>query len=83
MADPSSDPGPEAVADAEWARVRRLARRVTALEAAYAESDDEETEGQLARARIKAGRATDRALLADTLTDEIGRVRRGGTAGPP
>jgi hypothetical protein len=38
--------------------------------------DDEELEGRLARARIKASRATERALLADSLADELTRVAR-------
>ena len=64
---------PAGVADAEWQRVRDLARRVEELEAAFAErsSDDEGLEMQLARARIRAQRAAGRAMLADSLADEL------------
>lgn len=63
---------PTGVADAEWRRVRDLGRRVDQLEAALAESSgDDELEMQLARARIRAQRAAARALLADSLADEL------------
>ena len=69
-------PTADAVGDAEWAKVRHLAERVALLEAAMVEGhDDDELEGRLARARIKAARATERALLADSLADELGRLR--------
>ena len=70
-------PTPDALGDAQWARVRHLAERVSLLEAAMVDRhDDEELEGRLARARIKASRATERALLADSLADELTRVAR-------
>jgi len=71
-------PGPEAVADAAWERVRELAGRAEALErlAAMDPDPDAELATRLARARERAGRAVDRAELADALADRLSEVER-------
>jgi hypothetical protein len=69
-------PGPDAVADAQWARVRALGARVAELEAQdAAEPLDEEDRARLERARTRAARAAQRALLADALADRLAAVR--------
>jgi hypothetical protein len=68
--------GPEAVADAQWARVRALGARVAALEARAADEPlDEEELARLVRARQRAARAAERAVLADHLADRLAEVR--------
>ncbi|HJZ61819.1 MAG TPA: hypothetical protein VKD47_06675 [Miltoncostaeaceae bacterium] len=71
-------PGPEGVADAAWDRVRELAGRADALErlAALDPDPDPELAMRLARVRAKAGRAVDRAELADALADRLGELER-------
>ena len=69
-------PGPDAVADAQWARVRALAARVTELERRDAESPlDEDDRARLERARHRAARAAERAVLADELADRLAAAR--------
>jgi len=71
-----SAPGPDAVADAQWARVRALAARVAELEARDAADPlDEDDRARLERARTRAARAAQRALLADALADRLAAVR--------
>lgn len=81
------DDGADGVADAAWARVRRLAENVARLEAAVAEmvDPDPDTLARLDRARIKAARAAERAALADALADDLDdiRARRGHRAPSP
>ena len=77
--------GPDAVADAEWARVRALAEKVARLEAGARERHlSDEERARLDRARAKVARATDRALLADALADHMNdlRPRRRGAPTP-
>jgi hypothetical protein len=71
-------PGPEAVADAAWERVRELAGRAEALERLAATDPDPDAElaMRLARARERAGRAVDRAELADALADRLSELER-------
>jgi hypothetical protein len=62
----------ETVADAMWDRVRRLAERVASLEEADAAGDlDEDGRARLVALRMRAGRAAERARLADELADQI------------
>jgi hypothetical protein len=57
--------------------VRRLGERIAALEAADAMGDlDEARQMELARLRLRAGRAAERARLADELADRIEDIRR-------
>ena len=73
---PRTAPGPDAVADAQWARVRALGARVAELEAQdAAEPLDEDDRARLERARTRAARAAQRALLADALADRLAAVR--------
>ena len=68
--------GPEAVADAEWARVRALAATVARLEAQEVEHGlDEAGVARLERARVRVARAAERALLADGLADRLAEMR--------
>lgn len=78
------DDGADGVADAAWARVRGLADKVSRLQEAVAEmvDPDPDTLARLDRARLKAGRAAQRAALADALADDLEdiRTRRGHTS---
>jgi len=68
--------GPEAVADEQWARIRALGARVAELEArAEEEPLDDDDLARLARARQRAARAAQRALMADALADRLAEVR--------
>jgi hypothetical protein len=68
--------GPEAVADALWDRVRRLARVTEGLAEAEALGVlDEEGQARLARARLRLERAAARAMLADDLSDQLANLR--------
>jgi hypothetical protein len=68
--------GPEAVADALWDRVRRLARLAEGLAEAEAMGDlDEDGQARLVRARLRLERAAARAMLADDLSDQLADLR--------
>ncbi len=68
--------GPDAVADALWDRVRRLARLAEALGDADAVGDlDEEGRARLLRARVRLSRAAARAQMADDLADQLAALR--------
>jgi len=68
--------GADLVADAQWERVRALASTVARLEAHGVEHGmDEETEALLARARIRAARAAERAVLADAIADRLAELK--------
>jgi hypothetical protein len=68
--------GAEAVADKQWQRVRDLARVAERLAQEDAIGElDEGGQMRLARARIRAARATDRAILADELADRMAELR--------
>jgi hypothetical protein len=76
--------GSEAVADALWDRVRRLARTVDGLAEADALGElDGEGQARLDRARVRLRRAVERAQMADELSDQMAELRasRGGGAG--
>jgi hypothetical protein len=78
MPDPS---GSEAVADALWDRVRRLARSVDGLAAADALGElDVDGRAKLDRARVRLRRAVERAEMADRVSDQLAAARaaRGG-----
>jgi hypothetical protein len=73
--------GSEAVADALWDRVRRLARTVEGLVEAEAMGElDVDGQARLDRARVRLGRAVERAQMADELADQMAELRppRGG-----
>jgi hypothetical protein len=83
----STESGPEAVADALWDRVRRLAQITDQLgdAAALGELDDI-GQARLDRARIRLSRAAARAQMADELSDQLAdlrAVRTARLAGPP
>lgn len=68
--------GPDAVADALWSRVRRLARLAERLnEADLLGELDEDGQARLARARLRLSRAAERAQLADELSDQMAEIR--------
>lgn len=68
----STASGPEAVADALWDRVRRLARLADRLRDAEDSGElDEEGYARLERARVRLARAVERAQLADDLSDRL------------
>jgi hypothetical protein len=68
--------GADSVADEQWRRVRALASTVARLEAQEAEGGlDDDGEIRLARARLRAARATERALLADEIADRLAALR--------
>lgn len=74
--DQNTREGAEAVADKQWERVRALARVAERLERQEAEAGlDDEGEMRLARARIRAARAADRAMLADQIADRLAELR--------
>ena len=78
--------GSEAVADALWDRVRRLARTVDGLVEADALGElDVDGKARLDRARVRLRRAVERAQMADDLADQMAelrsRARRRGRAG--
>ena len=74
MSLPAGD-GPEAVADALWSQVRRLARLADQLGEAEALGElDEHGQARLARARLRLARAVERAQLADELSDRLAEV---------
>jgi hypothetical protein len=71
--------GADSVADAQWDRVRALASTVARLEAQEAEAGlDDDGEARLVRARLRAARAAERALLADQIADSLAEVRKTG-----
>ena len=71
--------GSEAVADALWDRVRRLARTVEGLADAEAMGElDVDGQARLDRARVRLRRAVDRAQMADTLADQMAELRPPG-----
>ncbi len=68
--------GPDAVADALWDRVRRLARVAEDLTEAEAMGElDDEGQAQLLRARVRLARAASRAQMADDLADQLAELR--------
>jgi hypothetical protein len=68
--------GPDAVADAQWARVRALGATVARLERLAADGQlDEDGLARLARARVRAARAAERAVLADAIADRLAELR--------
>jgi hypothetical protein len=68
--------GAEAVADQQWQRVRALAQVADRLERQEADGGlDDDGEMRLARARIRAARAADRAMLADEIADRLAELR--------
>ena len=76
--------GSEAVADALWDRVRRLARTVDGLVEADALGElDVDGKARLDRARVRLRRAVERAQMADDLADQMAELRsaRAGGAG--
>jgi hypothetical protein len=71
--------GSEAVADALWDRVRRLARTVEGLADAEAMGElDVDGQARLDRARVRLRRAVDRAQMADALADQMAELRPPG-----
>lgn len=75
--------GPDAVADALWERVRRLARLADRLnEAEMVGELDEDGQARLARARVRLSRAAERAQLADELSDQLAELRARRRRGP-
>jgi len=72
----SAASGPDAVADALWDRVRRLARLAEQLSEADAMGDlDDEGQARLLRARVRLSRAAARAQMADELADQLADLR--------
>ena len=77
-------PGADLVADAQWERVRALASTVARLEAHEVEHGlDEEGEARLARARVRAARAAQRAVLADEIADRLAGLRPARASAKP
>ncbi len=69
--------GAASVADGQWATVRQIAGEIERLEALdRGEGLDEDGRAVLARLRIRAGRASSRAVLADDVADRIDRATR-------
>ncbi len=69
--------GAERVADRRWDRVRQIAADIARLEAAErADGLDDDQRMELARLRIAAERASQRAVLADELADRIASAER-------
>ncbi len=65
----------EAVADALWARVRRLIALTQELAEAEALGELEvDGQARLDRARVRLGRAVERAQMADALSDQLADV---------
>ncbi|MCC6830958.1 MAG: hypothetical protein IT200_06395 [Thermoleophilia bacterium] len=72
----SDGSGPDAVADALWDRVRRLARLAEQLSEAEAVGElDENGQARLMRARVRLSRAAARAQMADDLADQLADLR--------
>lgn len=72
--------GADAVADTQWRRVRDLAQTAERLAALQAAGDlDDDGEMRLARARLRAARAAERALLADEIADRLADLRPGAS----
>lgn len=68
--------GSDAVADALWDRVRRLAGLQRQLEQAEALGElDADGQARLDRVRLRLQRAVERAQLADALSDQLADVR--------
>ncbi len=81
----SSPTGAEAVADALWDRVRRLASLTAQLAQAEALGElDVDGQARFDRARVRLRRAVERAQMADDLSDELADLRaaRTRTQGP-
>jgi hypothetical protein len=77
----STESGPEAVANALWDRVRRLARVAEELREAEALGElDDTSQARLDRARLRLGRAAARAQMADELADQLAELRALRTA---
>jgi hypothetical protein len=77
--------GSDAVADALWDRVRRLASLTAQLAQAEALGElDVDGQARLDRARVRLRRAVERAQMADDLSDQLAdlRVPRTRTQGP-
>ncbi len=74
--------GSEAVADALWDRVRRLARTVEGLVEADALGElDVDGQARLDRARVRLQRAVERAQMADELADQMAELRSSRVGG--
>lgn len=72
--------GADAVADIQWRRVRDLAQAAERLAALQAAGDlDDDGEVRLARARLRAARAAERAVLADEIADRLADLRPGAS----
>ena len=77
----STESGPEAVADALWDRVRRLAQITEELGDADALGElDDIGHACLDRARVRLSRAAARAQMADELSDQLADLRALRTA---
>ena len=77
----STESGPEAVADALWDRVRRLAQITEELGDADALGElDDIGHARLDRARVRLSRAAARAQMADELSDQLADLRALRTA---
>jgi hypothetical protein len=77
----STESGPEAVADALWDRVRRLAQITEDLGDAETLGDlDDVGQARLDRARVRLSRAAARAQMADELSDQLADLRALRTA---
>jgi len=69
-------PEPDAVADALWDRVRRLAGLTEQLAEAEALGELEvDGQARLDRARVRLRRAVERAQMADDLSDQLSDLR--------
>jgi hypothetical protein len=72
----TTESGPEAVADALWERVRRLAEVAGKLGEAEALGElDLVSQARLDRARVRLARAAARAQMADELSDQLAELR--------
>lgn len=70
--------GAEAVADKQWQRVRALAEVADRLARQEADGGlDDDDAMRLARARIRAARAAETAVLADQIADRLAELRPG------
>ncbi len=77
----STESGPEAVADALWDRVRRMAQITEELGDADALGElDDIGQARLDRARVRLSRAAARAQMADELSDQLADLRALQTA---
>ena len=68
--------GADVVADKQWQRVRALAEAADRLAEEEANGDlDDDGEMRLARARLRAARAVERAVLADQIADQLAELK--------